>query len=161
MLPQDEFLKVVEKTPLVSIDLIVQSNKGILLGERKNAPAKGSYFVPGGIIRKNETLYEALERISYDELGMSLSPRLGKLIGVYDHIYEDNSFNDDFGTHYVVIGLMYRLTHRQHILLNASQNFDQHSSYVWKGIRTLLEDPKVHTNVKRYFRRKTLDGFRV
>ena len=48
-LSREEFLKVVENTPLVSIDLIVQDPQGrILVGYRKNRPAQNTWFVPGG-----------------------------------------------------------------------------------------------------------------
>jgi hypothetical protein len=40
--------------PLVSIDLIIRDNADrVLLGLRNNEPAKGYFFVPGGIILKD------------------------------------------------------------------------------------------------------------
>jgi len=33
---------IVENVPLVSVDLVVEHDGGILLGERENEPAKGS-----------------------------------------------------------------------------------------------------------------------
>jgi colanic acid biosynthesis protein WcaH len=43
MLQIDEFLTVVSKAPLISIDLIVQSTDGkVLLGRRNNRPAGGT-----------------------------------------------------------------------------------------------------------------------
>lgn len=53
MLSAEKFLSVVNMTQIVSIDLIVKNDKGqILLGKRKNSPAKGFYFVPGGRLFK-------------------------------------------------------------------------------------------------------------
>ena len=55
------FKTIVKNTPLISIDLIIEnSNSEILLGERVNRPARGCLFVPGGRIRKDETINEAL-----------------------------------------------------------------------------------------------------
>jgi hypothetical protein len=69
------FLEVVRNAPLVSIDLIVRDHDGrILVGRRVNQPAKGTWFVPGGSIRKGETLARALARISDAELGVALGP---------------------------------------------------------------------------------------
>ena len=66
MKQEDELvLKIIDATPLISIDLIIlNSNDEILLGKRNNRPAKGYWFVPGGRIRKNETLKQALSRIA-------------------------------------------------------------------------------------------------
>ena len=55
MLPKKQYIEVVKNTPLVSIDLIIEDTEGnILLGYRLNSPAKHTWFVPGGVIRKNE-----------------------------------------------------------------------------------------------------------
>jgi len=69
-------LEIIEATPLVSIDLVIRnpSNK-VLLGKRNNRPAMGYWFVPGGRIFKNETINQALKRISEVELGQDLSTK--------------------------------------------------------------------------------------
>jgi colanic acid biosynthesis protein WcaH len=43
------------------------SNRGL------NEPAKGKYFVPGGVIRKNETMQDAFARILKAEVGIEAS----------------------------------------------------------------------------------------
>jgi colanic acid biosynthesis protein WcaH len=59
-----DFHTLVRLAPLISIDFIIRNPRWeILLGLRNNAPAKGSYFVPGGIILKNERLADAFKRI--------------------------------------------------------------------------------------------------
>ena len=63
-LSTDEFTFVVRNAPLVSFDIVIKDPDGnVLVGMRTNEPAKGKYFVPGGIIRKNETLADAFARI--------------------------------------------------------------------------------------------------
>ena len=55
MLNDTDFLHIVDATPLVSIDLVLRNERDeVLLGQRKNRPAQGIWFVPGGRIRKNE-----------------------------------------------------------------------------------------------------------
>jgi hypothetical protein len=50
---------VIRHAPLVAIDLIIRNARDeVLLGLRKNEPAKGCYFVPGGTILKSERLAE-------------------------------------------------------------------------------------------------------
>ena len=94
LLDADRFRTVVAATPLVSIDLIVRRADGaILLGERLNRPAQGCWFVPGGRIRKNESL-DGLSRLSEGELGRVFSRDRARLLGVYEHFYRDSVFGE-------------------------------------------------------------------
>ena len=68
-LPSDVFAQVVDNTPLIAIDLVVTDKNRILVGKRKNKPAQGTYFVPGGRICKEEPFDFAFARISNDEAG--------------------------------------------------------------------------------------------
>ena len=64
-LPLNCFKQVVQHSPLFGVDLIVvNSQNGVLMGERINAPAKGFWFVLGGRVYKNERLEQALLRVS-------------------------------------------------------------------------------------------------
>ncbi|WP_272641214.1 hypothetical protein [Marinomonas mediterranea] len=45
----DAFLNIIDSTPLVSIDIILERSDGLfLVGKRVNKPAEGYWFVPGG-----------------------------------------------------------------------------------------------------------------
>lgn len=147
-LDEDEFLDIIKKTPLVSIDLIVRDeNQNILLGCRKNRPAQGKWFVPGGRIRKDESIANACSRISQKELGVHVSVDDTRFLGVYEHLYDDNVAGiPGFGTHYVVLG--------HEVTLPASQlspPTEQHTEYRWLSERQILQDPDVHENTKLYF----------
>ena len=147
----EDFLNVIERTPLVSIDIILKNQLGeILLGRRTNRPAKDFWFVPGGRIRKNETLHAAMSRISSVELGVELQIDNSKLIGAYDHIYTDNFLGKSgVSTHYVALG--YEVNFPSECLLN----FDaQHSEVRWWPLSLLLESDLVHDNTKAYFENK-------
>lgn len=151
-LPEEKWLGVIEHAPLVAIDLIISDNDHrILLGKRKNAPAKGFWFTPGSAIRKNESLEAAFRRCLREEIGVTVSHRrLDYPVHVYEHIYTDNFKNDNFGTHYVV------LAHRLSISDFASQADMpplQHSDYKWWDLDDLMKHEEVHENVKDYFRR--------
>jgi len=147
-LPQREFLEVVARAPLVSIDLIVRDATGlVLLGLRRNAPARNSWFVPGGCVRKNETLDIAFSRITLDELGAAARRAEARFLGVFEHLYSENAGDvPGFGTHYVVLG--YALPEG----LNIAPPPEQHSEYRWVSVDGLLGDPLVHDNTKAYFR---------
>ncbi|MFC4521571.1 GDP-mannose mannosyl hydrolase [Cupriavidus pinatubonensis] len=156
MLSSDDFLSVVRLAPLVAIDLIVTDPRGaVLLGCRRNRPAQGSWFVPGGRIRKGETLDDAFRRIVRDELGDTMggpaciSARRADavLLGVYEHFYDDNFAGAaGIGTHYVVFG--YRMTAGS---VTLPRQEAQHSAYRWMLPAELLADDTVHANTKAYF----------
>jgi len=142
-------LEIIEATPLVSIDLVIRnpSNK-VLLGKRNNRPAMGYWFVPGGRIFKNETINQALKRISEVELGQDLSTKAPSLLGAYDHIYEDNFLNvKGINTHYVVLAFVIAL--QQEIEVKSDE---QHTELKWWEVDKLLQDQTVHQNTKVYFR---------
>ena len=142
-------LEIIEATPLVSIDLVIRnpSNK-VLLGKRNNRPAMGYWFVPGGRIFKNETINQALKRISEVELGQDLSTKAPSLLGAYDHIYVDNFLNvKGINTHYVVLAFVIAL--QQEIEVKSDE---QHTELKWWEVDKLLQDQTVHQNTKVYFR---------
>src|SRR4029077_20632148 len=97
---------VVRLAPLIAIDLIIRNARDeVLLGLRNNEPAKDCYFVPGGIILKNEQLAEAFARLLKNETGYSARFDAARLIGVFEHFYETNrSGYVAYGTHYVLLG---------------------------------------------------------
>ncbi len=154
--PQD-FERVIRFTPLVSIDIIVRSKEGlVLLGRRKNEPAKGRFFVPGGRITKNESLQAAFKRITLAELGLERELKQARFIGVYEHLYKENVFEKKgFGTHYVV--LAYELTLPD---VPESLPTQQHQDYVWKSEQEILTWPAVHEHTKAYFRESPSDSVR-
>jgi colanic acid biosynthesis protein WcaH len=144
-----DFHTLVRLAPLISIDFIIRNpRREILLGLRNNAPAKGSYFVPGGIILKNEWLADAFKRILKRETNFDATIADARLIGAYEHIYDNNRFGDPaFGTHYITLG--HELKIGDAALLQADF---QHSDFRWWTERDLLASDRVHENTKAYFR---------
>lgn len=143
---EEDFGRIVATTPLVSIDLILRNPHGqVLLGFRQNRPAQNTWFVPGGRIRKNERLADAWHRLAEVELGTTLeAPRL---LGVYEHFYEDNALDmPSVGTHYVVVACEAGLP--AGAVLKPDQ---QHAKLEWWDVDKLLASPDVHANTKAYF----------
>ena len=145
MLDPQKFLTVIEATPLVSIDLLVRNASGqILLGKRLNRPAQGFWFVPGGRIRKNELVQNALQRISSVELGFPIQQ--ADLVGVFDHIYDDNFANvSGINTHYVVLGFQITVADDAHFKGDA-----QHGELKWWSVADAAQNGEVHANTRRY-----------
>eukprot|EP01104_Vermistella_antarctica_P006915 TRINITY_DN1761_c0_g1_i1.p2 TRINITY_DN1761_c0_g1~~TRINITY_DN1761_c0_g1_i1.p2 ORF type:complete len:170 (+),score=40.33 TRINITY_DN1761_c0_g1_i1:218-727(+) len=150
MLPRETFKTVVASTPLVSIDLILRrhrsSSPSFLLGLRNNAPASGSWFVPGGRILKDERVEDAFERITAQELGRRFALTDCHFKGVYQHLYHDSSFDDAVTTHYVVLAYEMEVEDDFEPVVD-----EQHSQYRWFERTSLLADDCVHVNTKAYF----------
>ncbi len=141
------FTTIVQYTPLVSIDMVVRNKVGqVLLGKRTNRPAKGSWFVPGGRINKNEKMEDAFDRILIDELGESISFSNARFLGTYQHFYTDYFGGADISTHYVV--LAYELS--MDIAIDSLPR-EQHSDYRWVGVQELRAAQNVHHHTKNYF----------
>ena len=145
MLSKEVFSEVVRNAPLISIDLLVRNSDGkVLLGKRVNEPAKGFWFVPGGRIFKDESLDMAFTRTVQAELGLDMKRSDAKFDKVYEHFYDNNVFNDDFSTHYIV------LAHKVKIDKLPELN-NQHNEYRWFEIEELLKNENVHKYTKDYF----------
>jgi colanic acid biosynthesis protein WcaH len=85
-IPPDEWAKIVANVPLVSVDLIVKHEGGVLLGLRENEPAKGEWFVSGGTVLKNERLSGAVQRVVRAEMGCEVD--ILDELGAFEHFYE-------------------------------------------------------------------------
>lgn len=103
----DAFTKAMDALPLVSVDWILTSPaKALLVGRRINAPARGTWFTPGGHIRKDGFTQAAQLRVAEQELGCptfmagALAQR-ASLMGAWDHLYPDSAFSNRVPTHYV------------------------------------------------------------
>ena len=141
MLSTEDFKSVVKNAPLFAIDLVVLSQKNeILVGKRLNSPAKNWWFVPGGRVFKNESLAKAFNRISINELGVSLHIDHASLLGLYDHFYSESFFCNTISTHYI---------NATHVVKCNVQDLalpmdSQHDNYRWVGIDNLSTDEGVH-----------------
>jgi len=147
-LSHDAFLAVVRDTPLVSIDLVVPDAQGrLLMGQRINEPARGSWFVPGGRILKDEPLDDAFVRLTSIELGVTLARTDAHLLGVHTHLYETNFAGvPGITTHYVVLAYRVDLSAGLDTLPRV-----QHSSYRWWGRDEAIASGQVHPNNFPYF----------
>ena len=145
MLDSSDFKNILMNTPLVSIDILIVSNKKLLMGKRSNKPLQGSWFTPGGRIFKNENFQDAFARIAYTELGLNLNYKDFNLMGVWDHFYNESLF-DNVSTHYVNLPHVSKVNENLEIKLDK-----QHSEFDWKPLESILDDTKkYHKYMKQY-----------
>lgn len=154
-LPLHEFAAAVAALPLVSVDWVITNPDGeLLLGLRTNAPARGCWFTPGGRIRKNEALAQALRRVAKDELGLmpdlcEQSKRRAQGMGAWDHFYPDSAFSPKVSTHYVNLPYWLALSWAEVALLRPPVG-EQHSAWQWLPLADAAQNPLVHRYVQPY-----------
>lgn len=100
-IPADEWATIVRRVPIVSVDLVVRHDGGVVLGRRRNEPARGEWFIPGGRVHKHERLADAARRVCHEELGVEVE--IVRRLGVYEHVYDVADVDDVGGKHYVPV----------------------------------------------------------
>lgn len=149
-LEEADFSQAVEALSLVSVDLVVVNPRGeMLLGLRRNAPAQNWWFTPGARVRKNEAFAQALQRVMSSELGSINTLMRGqpRLMGVWDHFYDDSAISSQVGTHYVNLPHVLRLNQMLDV---HSLPSDQHSQWRWQAPSMATSAQDVHPYVRIY-----------
>jgi len=146
MLSLRAFSSLIENGPLISIDLLVETDTGFLLGKRIHKPAKGYWFVPGGRVFKNETIDDAIQRISFKEIHKKLSREDLEFYGVFEHFYSDSFVSDDVSTHYVVLAYKVKLSQ-----LMEDLPLVEHEEYKTFTVKEIIKNDLVHSYTKQYF----------
>ncbi len=96
-LPLDKFIEIYHQVPRAAVDVIVVTNKGILLTKRSIPPFLGMWHIPGGTIMFKEPLQHAIERIAKEEL--SVEVKIIKQLGAIECL-------DDGGRHTIAIDFL-------------------------------------------------------
>lgn len=146
-IPTDEYGIIVKHVPLISVDLLIHHDGGLVLGKRNNAPAKGEWFVPGGSVLKGETRQQAVHRVAEEELSSDVLIDLE--LGVYDHFYctaeaENANSKQYLATAYVVTPVQSEISPD-----------DQHSNL--KVFNSPF--PEFHNYIERYIRDLQRNGY--
>jgi colanic acid biosynthesis protein WcaH len=128
MMPQKEFEHIAELMPMPCVNAIIKNEwSESLLLKRKNPPMKGEWWVVGGIIRKGESIEEALKRKIEEETAFK-NYRITRLIGVYSSVYKER--------HCIEINIAVDVSGRPVPQLNW-----EHSDYRWTMVARELTRP--------------------
>ena len=139
------FKTVVESTPLVSIDLCLVYEGRLLMGLRQNEPLRGQWFTPGGRLLKNERWQDGLARIAKTELGLTIKSDDFKLMGVWDHFYENSAVVEGISTHYVNLPHVCFLESEPELSLDA-----QNESVRWFDVASIIKDTGHQVYMREY-----------
>lgn len=86
LIPDEKYKEIIALMPIVCIDVAIEFNNKILLIRRKNEPAAGQWWLPGGRLHKNETLENCALRKAIEETGLYC--KLGPMIHYSSTIFE-------------------------------------------------------------------------
>jgi colanic acid biosynthesis protein WcaH len=144
----EEYRTIARNVPIVSVDLLVHHDGGLVLGKRQNEPAKDEWFVPGGTVLKGETLIDAVHRVAQEELGSDVV--VDGRLGTYEHFYDAAATEGVESKQYLATAFI--LTPRKATL----EPDEQHDSLqVFDA-----PFPELHNYVERYIHDLRVEGYR-
>lgn len=85
-IPHELYLKIQKILPVACVDLIIQTEQGVLLGVRDHEPAKGKIWLIGGRVLYGESLEEAVKRKALEETGLEV--KIVRQVGAYTLIFK-------------------------------------------------------------------------
>jgi colanic acid biosynthesis protein WcaH len=90
-IPPKIFRIITKHAPIVSNDILLRFKGKYLLLKRKNEPAKGLWWTPGGRVYKNERIMDSVRRVIKEELGIK-KIKIKKLLGIFESFCTPGKF---------------------------------------------------------------------
>jgi len=87
----NEFKKIIQKIPILCVDIILRHKDRVLLVKRAEEPCKGVYWPIGGRVHKGESADAAARRKILEEIGIEYKGVLIP-IGFYEDNYTESAF---------------------------------------------------------------------
>jgi colanic acid biosynthesis protein WcaH len=97
LIPAQTYKQIVERMPIACVDLVVKSGSKFLFLKRKDDPAKGMWWFPGGRIFFNEKLENTVSRKLKEEINVAKPLRI-KFLGVGETMFKKGKFGKPMHT---------------------------------------------------------------
>ncbi len=82
-LPQDEYDAIYARVPRLTVEVVIESGRGVVLTLRRTGPCQGLWHIPGGTVRYGEPLTDAVRRVASHETGLVVE--VGELLGYIEY----------------------------------------------------------------------------
>ncbi len=79
-----DFLKIYQKVPRVTVDIVIKDRRGVLLIKREINPEIGKWHLPGGTVYFKERILDAVKRKGREETGLQI--KIKKFLGVFEFV---------------------------------------------------------------------------
>ena len=89
----NEYKKIIQKIPILCVDIILRHKDKVLLIKRSDEPCKGIYWPIGGRVHKGESVDAAARRKILEEIGIEYKGALIP-IGFYEDNYTESAFEE-------------------------------------------------------------------
>ena len=86
-IPNSLYRKILRNVPIACVDIAIVADGAVLLVRRKDAPARGKWWVPGGRVLKGEMMHDTARRKAREEVGIEC--HVGPIIHTAETIFPD------------------------------------------------------------------------
>lgn len=87
VVPEKLYREFLERMPLACVDVAIVYRGRVLLVKRKDAPARGQWWVPGGRVWKGEMMRGTAARKALEEVGIEC--HIGPIVHTAETIFDD------------------------------------------------------------------------
>jgi colanic acid biosynthesis protein WcaH len=99
-IPDKLYGKIQKILPIVCVDLIIKTERGVLFGIRDQEPAKGERWIIGGRVLYGESLEDAVKRKAVTEAGLKV--QIIRQVGAYSMIFRKGEKRHSISIVYLV-----------------------------------------------------------
>jgi len=83
---------IFDRVPRLCVDLLIKDKRGFVFVKRDIPPQKGRWHMPGGMVRRHETLAASAKRLAKEETGLNI--RVERLVGYIEFLHEIQNGKD-------------------------------------------------------------------
>lgn len=92
-IPNNVYYDFIKYMPIVCVDICIKYVNQVLLIKRKDEPAKGQWWIPGGRLLKGEKLQDCAKRKAIEEVGLTCQLTKDEPIYTSETVFETGPNN--------------------------------------------------------------------